>query len=130
MNRARPFLPLLVALLVGCGGSGVTHSRPNFSVLTAEEMQAGQYGSVYDAVLALRSNWLRERPPSDYLGEVPERAEVFQDGLRVGTAEYLRQLPVRDVEAVRYLTVAEAATEFGRQANAVPVIAITMKRGP
>lgn len=130
MKLLRPACLLLLALLAGCAGAAAERSpRPDRNLLTAEEMQSRPYSSLHHAVAALRANWVRERPPSDHRGVAPERAQVFLDGLRVGDVEYLRQLQVGDVESVRYLSITEAATRFGHQADAGPILLITLKQG-
>ncbi len=131
MKLARLFILLFVALPVACGGhAGVQSPRPNLNVLSAEDLQASRHDNLYDAIRALRSNWVRERPPSDHLGAQPEVAQVFVDGMHRGDVEVLRQLHVGDVESVRYLSVTEAISTFGRLAQAGPAIVITSRRGP
>jgi len=131
MNFIRSFPLFLLLLVGGCAGNAVTQApRASANVLTAEELQAGVYETVFDAVSALRSNWLRERPPSDYTGDFPEVAQVFVDGLHLGDVSVLRQILPRDVAHLRYLTVTQAAATIGRLANANPVIQVTTRRGP
>jgi hypothetical protein len=125
-----PFLLLLALAAAGCGAhAAAPHARGGLNVLTAEEMQGRDYSNLFEAIRILRGNWVRERPPSDYLGTTPERAQVFLGGQRVGDVEFLRTLNVGEVDSVRYLTFTEAATQFGHLAGASPAIVITLKRG-
>jgi hypothetical protein len=131
MNRARLLALLLLALAGGCAAhEGARMPRTDLSVLTAEELQAGQYASLYEAIAALRSNWVRERPPSSFHGMTPEPLSVFVGDVRAGGVDFLHQIAIGDVASVRFLTTTEAASRLGHSAQAGPAILVAMKRGP
>ncbi|HEX5521115.1 MAG TPA: hypothetical protein VFX29_05435 [Longimicrobiaceae bacterium] len=131
MRFARPWLFLFALLLVGCAhASGGESSRSRANTLTREELRAGNFDNLDHAIRTLRPNWVRERPPSDYLGERPEHAQVFVDGAHRGDVTSLTAIQVDDVESVRYLRATEAASLLGMQADASPAIVVTTKRGP
>jgi len=130
MRPARPYLLLFALLLVGCAHTAATDSpRSRANTLTAAELQAGNYDDLHHAISTLRPNWVRERPPSDFIGVRPERAQVFVDGMHRGDVHSLATLPMNEIESVRYLSATEAASVIGPQADASPAILVTTKRG-
>jgi hypothetical protein len=133
MKTLRLSALLITALVAGCAsgsGEGVQTTRRGSSVLTVEELRMTPYDNLYDAVVALRRNWVRERPPARFGSEEGEQVIVFLEDTRLGGVASLRQLRVEDVASVRYLSVSEAAMRFGRQANARRVLMVTVRKGP
>jgi hypothetical protein len=139
INRRRPmtllhrFALLLTAALAGCastGTDGAARPRQNLSVLTQEEMRAAHHTNVYEAVAALRANWIRPRGPISFADPTAGQVFVFQDGLRLGNVTYLRQVPVSDVRSLQFLSPTEATARFGLQSSAGPAIVINRTLGP
>jgi hypothetical protein len=135
MTQPRIVLFLLVGFVMACGGGGATAgdqpaARGGGRVLTAQEMEGRGYGDLYEALSTLRAAWVRGRPTIDVTGEVLITPQVFVDGAHRGNIEYLRQIQTNDVESVRYLHAAEAATELPPTRTPGPAVLVVLKRGP
>jgi len=65
--------------LAACAGGPARPSAPRRDPreLTYAQMQEGNYVTVFDAVEALKSNWLRARGPSSFVN--PARVLVYLD---------------------------------------------------
>src|SRR3982751_457769 len=95
MLRRFGWLSVLTVLAVGAGvGCRTTPSadtrRIDRSVITREQMLKGDYVTVYDAVAALHSNWLRPRGPDSFV--LPSVVWVYIDGARAGGVEVLQSI--------------------------------------
>jgi hypothetical protein len=84
-------------------------------------MLAGNYLTVYDAVIALRSNWVRPRGPDSFT--TPSQVIVYLDGIRLGDVERLREFQPTLVASVRYLDgiAAQARWGVGHSAGVIEV---------
>lgn len=63
-------------------------------------MVLGHYATVYDAVAALRSTWLRPRSVDSFLS--PSIVWVYLDGTRLGDVTTLQQMQPKLVTSVRF----------------------------
>jgi hypothetical protein len=117
--RAGAGLILTLAVLGGgqlaaCAGGP---ARPNAAPrrdpreLTYAQMREGNYVTVFDAVEALKSNWLRERGPSSFIN--PSRVLVYLDDSRLGGVERLRELNTSGVAFVHWFSGIEASARWG-----------------
>jgi hypothetical protein len=97
--------------------------------LAAEEILAANAdrGTVYDAILRLRPNWLT-RGTTSYDPPTTEFAVVFVDGRRYGEIESLRDIDANVIADVRYYTAAEAGGRYGLQGGLSGVIEVSMKK--
>jgi hypothetical protein len=132
MKLTRCFALLLTAALVGCSTastSGAERPTRNPGVLTQEEMQASHYTNVYEAVAALRANWMRQQAPISFGSADAGQVVVFMAGVRLGDVSQLRQLNVSGVRSIQYLNPTEAAARFGLQAASGPAIVVTPATG-
>src|SRR5690242_21748613 len=119
--------PLLIAtslcLLPACASSGAAGAHRtrhgSADVITAEEIAAKpEFTSAYDAVEMLRPQFLRSRGQTslDASSSTPMTQPlpaVFLDNQQYGTVESLRQIPIIDVQEIRYISAADATTRFG-----------------
>src|SRR5215216_2850550 len=62
--------------------------HPNRSVLTHEELLDRNFLNAYEAVEALRSNWLQTRGTDSF--RTPSVVLVYMDNIRLGGVEALR----------------------------------------
>jgi hypothetical protein len=85
--------------------------RVDRSVITREQMLKGAYVTVYDAVAALRSNWLQPHGPDSFV--LPSVVWVYVDGARVGGVEALRSIQTNLVNAVRFYDGPTATGRWG-----------------
>ena len=102
----------LLALAPACK-SAPSHStrRVDRTVITRDQMLDGAYVTVYDAVAALRSNWLRPRGPDSFV--LPSIVWVYIDGSRAGDVSVLRNIQPKLVNAVRFYDGPTATGRWG-----------------
>jgi len=120
----RPMLIAIVALgLAACatGGAATAGSRARGSgdVLTAEEI-AKRPGitNAYDAVHMLRPSFLHSRGQTSLhdastTGDLQPLPTVFVDNQQFGEVASLREIPVTDVQEIRYISASDATTRWG-----------------
>ena len=110
-NRWR--VVLAVAALVPACQSTQTHEtrRVDRTVITRDQMLDGSYATVYDAVAALRSNWLRPRGPDSFV--LPSIVWVYVDGSRAGDVSILRNIQPKLVNSVRFYDGPTATGRWG-----------------
>lgn len=81
------------------------------TVITAEEIAEINATNAYEAVSRLRANWLRKRGVASINRE--GSILVYQDGMRYGTPESLRQINASGVESITFLDGVQATQRFG-----------------
>ena len=106
---------VVISLCSACGArqgaGGAPKRRLDRAVITREQMLAGNYSSVYDAVAALRSVWLRPRGPDSFM--IPSVVWVYVDGARLGGVETLRSMQPRLINTVRFYDGPTATGRWG-----------------
>lgn len=102
----------LLWLLPACrSGASRETRRLDRSVITRDQMLDGSYATVYDAVAALRSNWLRARGPDSFV--MPSIVWVYIDGSRAGDVDVLRNIQPKLVNTVRFYDGPTATGRWG-----------------
>jgi hypothetical protein len=86
-----------------------TSNRLDRTVITRDQMLQANYTSVYDAVAALRSVWLRPRTAESVVSTV----WVYVDNARVGDVDVLKTMQPRLVNTVRYYDGPSATSRWG-----------------
>lgn len=111
--RVPPARSLALSFLVlACAcATGHTRAHPRGDVITRDEMLQNNFITVYDAVAALRSNWLNVRPNT--LTSQQEDVVIYYDVTRLGGPAELRSIYVRDVQYVQRLSPTEATQRYG-----------------
>ena len=105
-------LVAMIAFAPACrSASSRSSQRMDRSVITQEQMVDGSYATVYDAVAALRSNWLRPRGPDSFV--LPSIVWVYIDGARAGDVDVLRNIQPKLVNAVRFYDGPTATGRWG-----------------
>jgi hypothetical protein len=106
---------VVVALCSACGAPRPagqrTTRRLDRSVITREQMLQGNYATVYDAVVAMRSAWLRPHGPDSFV--LPSVVWVYVDGARLGGVDALRQIQPRLINTVRFYDGPTATGRWG-----------------
>jgi len=100
-------------------------------IITAEEIEQARsiVGTAYDAVQALRPQWLRSRDlrmtgrQEDPLERT--RIHVYLNDIDQGDVSYLRTIPAEWVAELRFLSVNAAGSRFGPTDG--PGIVVTLK---
>jgi hypothetical protein len=108
----RPLVRIaLLAALSSCATNGAPEPpRSTSRVLTREEIGEAPVANVYEAVSRFRPRFLQAHATGSAHQAYPI---VFVDGIRRGTFDVLRSIPVASLEEVRYLTPADATTRYG-----------------
>ncbi len=100
-----------VALGYACApASAAWRPRPDFNLITHEDLVSTHYHDTYDAVEALHSNWLITRPNSF---RAQSEVLVYMDNIRLGGVAEMQNIPLTSVEYVRYFDPSEATTRWG-----------------
>jgi hypothetical protein len=110
MKHAHLFALVLAVFVVGCATTGEAGTRTDRNQLLADEIQTRQFTSAYDAVQALRPQWLRTRVQDGTVANVV----VYVDNTRAGGTGFLRTMEATAVVSMRYLNPSEASTRYGR----------------
>jgi hypothetical protein len=100
-------------LLVGACASASRRSGRDVDVLTQREMLDDNFTTVYDAVTALRSNWLNIRPNTLGQGGPQGDVVVYYDATRLGGPTELQNISVRDVVYVQHFDAVAATQRWG-----------------
>jgi hypothetical protein len=101
--------------LAGCA-SAATHSSGSHgrsTQLTQDELASTNSDNLYDALVKLRPEWLSSRGPSSVTDATPTSVDVFMNNTLLGKADYLHQVRLLDVSAVRYWDAGQASARFG-----------------
>jgi hypothetical protein len=126
----RPVTALLVAaLLGGCATTGSAGRGPasDRNVITQAQLDAQHFETAFDAVSALRSNWLQERGPDSF--QSPTKVQVYVDNVRLGEVETLRTVPARIVSFIRHLDGVDANARYGIGHGAGAIVVSTFPSG-
>ena len=102
---------LLLAALVPACTRGPARARPDTELLTQAQMLEGQYTYVYDAIEAMRANWLVVRGTDSF--STPSQIWVYYDTTKLGGIETLRSVRVNEVVYVRHYNGIDATTRWG-----------------
>ena len=103
------FLPLSACYRTSSApGTAVPTNR---SLLTRQEVQDARFNSAWDAVEALRGNWLHDRGTNSF--RLPTEILVYLDGVRYGNVSSLRDIPTTNVESIRYFNGMDASARWG-----------------
>ena len=116
MNRVLA-VSLTTLLLAGAANAAAQtparKPRRDPNLITAEELASKPAQSLYDAVRALRPQWMMRGRPTALMLQNEGQLVVYVDGTRFGSIESLRQLVPSVASAVRYYSPSEAEGHFG-----------------
>lgn len=113
---------LTMAIAVAILATACTSTGPSGSfgsavssrdILTFQEMDSGSYGSVYEAVRALRPRWLQSRGGASIRHAQRQTPRVYLDGQLHGGLDDLWSLAPQEVSELRFLNASDATTRFG-----------------
>lgn len=102
--------------------TGTTTNRLDRTVITRDQMVEANFSTVYDAVAALRSLWLRPRGPDSF--NTPSIVWVYIDGARAGDVDVLKNMQPRLINTVRFYDGPSATSRWGVD-NAAGVIHVS-----
>jgi hypothetical protein len=75
------------------------------------EGELANYATAFDAIRAMRSNWLRTRSASSF--DTPGYVVVYRDGIKMGTSSVLSDFTTREIAMIRYFNPIEATQRWG-----------------
>lgn len=101
-------VPLSACFRASSGSGGGSGDR---SVLSREEVLEGRFTSAWDAVDALRRDWLHVRGTNTFTH--PSEIQVYLDGIRLGTVGSLRDIPASGVESIKRYNGMDASARWG-----------------
>jgi hypothetical protein len=92
--------------------SAVPRARRSLNALTYEEVRNARVADAYEVVSKLRPSWLRSpRGPASFGNTID--VAVFFNGIRMGTRDALKSIPITSVRTLRFYTATEARQKFG-----------------
>ncbi len=123
-TRRAVMYPTVTALACVCltATSACTHNGPGSQVaspsgevssISSKELRKFDDRDVYTAIALLRPSFLTNRGRTSILLDSPDQPEVFIDGMFYGTFDTLRQLPVHEIQEIRFLDVGDATIRYG-----------------
>jgi len=101
----------LLLLCSGCASSGSKSQSVDLNLITQEQIREHRFTNAYDAVAALRSNWLRTRGPDSF--STPTTVQVYYDATRLGGIETLRSLNTASIVYIKYYDGIAASGRWG-----------------
>lgn len=115
MRTALPRLTLvlLLALSSACASasSRASAARIDRNLLTHEQLREHQFRNAFEAIEALRSNWLQTRGTDSF--SAPTQVQVYLDDARLGGIETLRWITTPQIDHLRYYDGIAAAARWG-----------------
>ena len=101
--------------------------RADHNILTADQLNAQIYQNAYDAIEALRTNWLRPRGPDSFRS--PSVVIVYLDNEKLGGVEMLRGVQLLNVLSIRHYDAATANARWGIGHASGAIQVLTMGSG-
>src|SRR5438552_168099 len=109
--RSRPLMRSLlgrltvVALLSACAGCATQSARRTAdvdrNVITQAQIHEHRFLNAFDAVSALRSNWLSSRGTDSFIA--PGEVQVYLNETRLGGIESLRSIGSTSIVSIRFI---------------------------
>lgn len=101
----------LSALLASCSRAGSTAPIGDRNLITQAQLRDQRFSTAFDAVEALRSNWLNTRGPDSFRN--PSIVRVYLDNVSLGDKETLRTIMVSTISYIRYFDGISATSRWG-----------------
>ena len=112
--RASCFRPAVFLLLTACAARtpAASHVPPDRGIITQQEITEHKFETLYDAIQALRPNWLQTRGTNS-LTQNPTSVQVYLDNTRLGGVETLSTINLSSVVYIRHYDGVEATARWG-----------------
>jgi hypothetical protein len=109
-------LLLLGLTLAGCAArrpeDRAATRRSASGPITRDELESARYATLYDAVLALRGQWLQRRGPTTLVSR-PVEIQVIAGDIRMGGVQSLRTMNSDNVVSIAFVDPVTAAQRWG-----------------
>ena len=109
----------------GTPGSAGSGSR---NTLTRQQLTEQHFENAYDAVSALRSNWLQARGPDSF--NTPSQVWVYMDATKLGDVQTLKAVSIRDIQSIEHLDGNAAQARYGVGHGAGAIVISTFVNKP
>ena len=115
-----------VAACASAGTSVPSRSDRDMIVIPAGDPRLNTAENLHGLLARERPQWLTIRGPASITdtGSVV----VYQDGIRFGGPESLRQIPVASVASVQFLSASDATTRFGLNHRHGAIVVVSRRR--
>ena len=112
-SRLAPVALLVVLIIASCSQAPpqAPSPRPDRTVLTRADFAGHQFETAYDAVYALRRNWLANREVDDTFTKASR--QVYVDNSRMGGLDKLREIRTSNIESITYIDGIQAYARWG-----------------
>ena len=111
-TRARLIIcSLLAAAACSSHSRASSDERRDRNLITVTDISDGHFQNAYDAVQALRPNWLTPRGTDSF--SKPSQIEVYYDATHIGTVETLRTIMAPNIAYIRWYDGTQAQQRFG-----------------
>jgi hypothetical protein len=113
MMRQVVRIAVLAASVVvgGCASRLKTGEVRDHGTLTKEQIAEAHFNTAYDAVEALRSNWLNTRGTDSF--RTPSEVMVYLDNTKLGGTETLREIAANTIVYMRFYDGVTATGRWG-----------------
>src|SRR5215467_6184931 len=113
MMRQIARIAVLAAAVVlsGCASRLKTGEARDHGTLTKEQIAESHFNTAYDAVEALRSNWLNARGTDSF--RTPSEVLVYLDNTKLGGTETLREIAANTIVYMRFYDGIAATGRWG-----------------
>lgn len=98
-------------VLAGCASTGAQRPQGRSDLLVEDQIRGNSFATVYDAIVALRPNWLRTRGADSFSN--PTQIQVYVDNMRLGGIANLQQIPSVSVYYAQWYDGLEASARWG-----------------
>lgn len=116
LNRRQGLAVLALMLASACHRhAGVEQGPAASNVITFDEIVAANASNVYDLIVRIRPEYLRDRGAVSILTKKRARAMVFLNDQEYGELETMRNLPADRIGEVHYFSGSDAVARFGSQ---------------
>ena len=104
-------IPLTLSLACSKAARSPHDADVDRSVITEEQITSQHYQNLFDAVQALRSNWLQTRGTDSFIA--PSQVWVYLDNMRYGGIQTLSTLSPQGVISISHFNGVEATARWG-----------------
>jgi hypothetical protein len=106
-------LTALLLLASACAGNpqGESAPRSDRTTLTQKDLMEHHFQSAYEAVEALRGQWLQPRGPDSF--STPSQVWVYMDNVKLGDVESLRGVHPSTILSIRHFDANAATARWG-----------------
>jgi hypothetical protein len=104
----------ILSLSAGCAPKASTNAsaqRSDRNVLMPDQFRSQSYSNAYEAIEALRLNWLKPRGSDSF--NTPSVVMVYLDNVKLGGVEALRGLQLSTILSIRHYDASQANARWG-----------------